>query len=103
MQASLQDEFYRAASKTLPGIGLSSECQVGNGQIDFFLPGPGWGIELLRDGDRMEDHYRRFQPNGAYHPSIRGSIKDWVILDCRHSHPKRPVMPLHFKLDEIFG
>lgn len=57
-------------------------------QIDFVIKDPGWGIELLQEGDRLEEHCQRFVGNGRYTPWIRdGSIQDWLIIDYRTSQP----------------
>ncbi|KAK2813210.1 hypothetical protein FQN50_000888 [Emmonsiellopsis sp. PD_5] len=91
-EAQFQDEFYRSFTALLGhGIGISSEWSKDNdGRIDFRVVDPGWGVELLRDGDRLAEHCGRFAPTGSYSNWIRGGqLKDWLILDCRHSEPKR--------------
>lgn len=61
----------------------------GDCRIDFMVKDPGWGIELLREGDRLGEHCQRFVGNGKYTPWIRdGSIRDWLIIDCRTSQPR---------------
>ena len=88
----MQDEWYRGFNSLLGhGFAISSEwSQLGNGRIDFRIIGPKWGIELLRDGDRLAEHCNRFLDKGAYHQWIvDGSMKDWIILDCRHSRPQK--------------
>lgn len=89
-EAAFQDEFYRSYWIEIgPGVRICSEWTgTEQGRIDFIIVEPGWGIELLRDGNRLRDHYNRFRENGAYYPWIkRGLIKDWLLLDCRHSYP----------------
>ena len=70
---------------------MSSEwSRCGDGRIDFRIVDPSWGIEFLRDGDRLSEHCNKFVENGLYHQWIsNGLIKDWLILDCRHSHPHK--------------
>ena len=91
-EAQFQDEWYYAF-KSLLGhdVVISSEwSRSGDGRIDFRIVGPVWGIELLRDGDRLSKHCNRFLDNSSYHRWIRnGYIKDWIILDCRHSRPQK--------------
>jgi hypothetical protein len=90
-EAAFQDEFYRCYwNEVGPGVGICSEwAGTTEGRIDFHIVEPGWGIELLRDGDRIIDHCKRFHHNGAYYSWIQSSlIKDWLILDCRHSDPR---------------
>jgi len=85
-----QDEFYRALTSLLGnGVGISSKWSRGNdGRVDFWISGPKWGVQVLRDGDRLKDHCDRFLPGGKYYPWIEsGSISDWIVLDCRCSRP----------------
>ena len=91
-EAQFQDEWYRAFNSLLGhGFAISSKwSQFGNGRIDFRIVGPKWGVEILRDGDRLTEHCNRFLDKGAYHQWIvDGSMKDWIILDCRHSRPQK--------------
>ncbi|KAJ3053479.1 hypothetical protein HK097_004193 [Rhizophlyctis rosea] len=91
-----QMEFYRVGSDILgtdyffsplprfEGIPIQREGDD-DGWIDFIADSSlGWGIELLRDGDRMMRHARRFEVGGAYFEMIRsGFIQEWVIVDLR--------------------
>lgn len=91
-EALYQDEYYRAFKSVLGnGAAISSEwTQPGDGRIDFMVPGPGWGVELLRDGDRLMDHCERFEDGGAYYQwIISGYMKDWIILDCTQKSPRK--------------
>lgn len=91
-EAQFQNEWYRAFHSLLGhGVGISSEwSRGGDGRIDFRITEPAWGVELLRDGDRLGHHCGRFEKNGIYYDWIsRGLIKDWLILDCRHTAPKK--------------
>ena len=67
------------------------------GSIDFFLAPNKWGIELFtRDGNRIEEHYRRFLPKGRYHSWVQdGTFVDWVLIDFRTNRPSsfRQVAP----------
>jgi hypothetical protein len=37
--------------------GISSEWSgTWNGRIDFRVVGPAWGIELIRNGDKLKEH-----------------------------------------------
>lgn len=98
-EACYQDEFYRCLFNEVgSGIGISSEWSgSGPGRIDFYVIGPGWGYELLREGDRLKEHCNRFLPNGAYYRSIQqGGITDWLIIDCRHSQPRATCKDVSF-------
>lgn len=51
-QACFQDEFYRYSWGVLP--------RRSKQQLWSFLPGLAWGIEILRDGDRLREHCAHF-------------------------------------------
>lgn len=90
-EAAFQDEFYRSFLDLVePGVGICSEWTgSGESRVDFLIPDIKWGVELLRDGDRLKQHCDRFKAGGAYHPWIKnGLMRDWLILDCRHSVPR---------------
>ena len=92
VESAFQVEFYRAFTSLVGhGAGLSSEWSYSSdGRIDFLVHDSGWGIEILRDGDRLRNHCNRFRLSGQYGDWIRrGVLKDWVIIDCRHIWPKK--------------
>lgn len=105
VEARYQDEFYRALHDVL---GFSSKIHSewsgnGNGRIDFRITEVEWGIEILRDGDRLDAHCARFVNNGSYTGWIqRGWLKDWLIIDCRVSIPRRYRKYLNFDPDKSF-
>jgi hypothetical protein len=100
-EARYQDEFYRSFNayskgqvKTFPEFGTTK------GYVDFYIPSMQWGVELVRDGDRLQQHYSRFLPPGPYGAL---PLSDYIILDFRktrpqHSHPSMCIIyPLiHF-------
>lgn len=90
-ESCFQNEFYRIL-QTILGFSskvISEWSDDGGSRIDFMLEEPGWGIELLREGDRLGEHCQRFVGNGRYTPLIHnGSIRDWLIIDCRKSQPR---------------
>lgn len=91
-EAQFQDEWYRAFHDVVGhGAGISSEwSRSGDGRIDFWIVNPKWGIELLRDGDRLTEHCQRFSDKGTYSTWIsEGLLSEWLILDCRHSRPQK--------------
>lgn len=90
LEAQYQDEFYRAFNAVVPcGVPISSErSRKGDGRIDFWIPQKRWGVELLRDHDRVDEHCNRFKKGGRYYPWIEaGMLEDWVIIDCATSWP----------------
>ena len=91
-EALYQDEFYRCYKALLgSSSAISSEwARPGCGRIDFKIPGTGWGVELVRDSDRLSDHCQRFESGGTYYPLVcDGSLKDWLILDCTRKTPQK--------------
>jgi len=57
-----------------------------NGYLDFYVDGDfGWGIELLRDGEKMKEHAERFEQDGEYEDI---PVNQYAIIDFRH-HSKR--------------
>ncbi|KAJ7209734.1 hypothetical protein GGX14DRAFT_452922 [Mycena pura] len=101
-ETQYQNELCRAAWKVTGGHGIWLSHEYGTsspagriwlsheygtsspaGRIDFYVRDlHNWGIEVLRQGDRIEEHLRRFSPGGAYHTSIqKGTMKECGILD----------------------
>ncbi|KAJ5888991.1 hypothetical protein N7495_009032 [Penicillium taxi] len=88
IEAAYQDEFYRSAHAVLGySADISSEWSPnGIGRIDFHFAAMKWGIEILREGDRLSEHCERFQPGGMYCDWIKKNhLVDWMIIDCRTS------------------
>lgn len=85
-ETQFQNEWYRAFHVVVGnGVGISSEWSGGQcqGRIDFRITEPCWGVEILRDGDRLSQHCNRFEKQGLYYDWISdGLIKEWLILDC---------------------
>ncbi|KAJ6510453.1 hypothetical protein C8R45DRAFT_389092 [Mycena sanguinolenta] len=101
------NEFCKCASKVTGGRGLwiSPEFGTGkgSGRIDFFVMGSKkWAIEILREGDSLEDHMARFKPGGAYYGWIQGgTIQDYIVLDFgTHTQPLKEC-PSHANLLHI--
>ncbi|OCB91863.1 hypothetical protein A7U60_g858 [Sanghuangporus baumii] len=66
-EAQYQDEFYRCSFKHPCGSYLSfPEFGTVKGQANFYVPSKKWGIELLRDGNQLEEHSGLFSPTGAF-------------------------------------
>lgn len=86
-EAQFQDELYRALHLVTGGkCNIHSEFSyTSRGRLDFFLKKKQWGIEVMREGDRLQNHIERFEPQGAY--GSWSLVKDWVILDFRHTQP----------------
>lgn len=90
LEAVYQKEFYRSAFRLLGSDGIVS-CEVGplfsiNGNIDFWINDDRkWAIELLRDGDRRDEHLKRMEIGGRYHNlTIQSSAN--LVIDFRGPH-----------------
>jgi len=85
-EAQYQDEFYRCCHEYSNGS-LISFPEFGNasGKVDFYIPCNQWGVGLLRDGDRLENHSSRFTGQGAY---AKMNFSDHIILDFRTKQPR---------------
>ncbi|PVF96379.1 hypothetical protein CPB86DRAFT_762176 [Serendipita vermifera] len=86
-EAQFQDEFYRCCHKYSNGS-LISFPKFGNatGRIHFYIPVKKWGMELVCEGDGLENHSSRFSVKGAY---AAMDFKDYIILDFRTTVPRR--------------
>lgn len=94
-EAQYQDEFYRAVfSVTAGSVRISPEFASATGadvvgRIDFFIPVVKWGIEIMRDGNRLFEHDSRSKASGAYGAWLKsGDMADYILLDCRMSVPR---------------
>ncbi|TDL20270.1 hypothetical protein BD410DRAFT_375058 [Rickenella mellea] len=94
-EAQYQQELYRGLHEAANGNVIvspefaSSKGALVAGRIDFFVPQVKWGIEVTRDGSRLQEHSDRFQPQGAY-GSWLGTLdmNDYILLDCRRNKPR---------------
>ena len=82
-EAQYGHELYRRMYIVLQGKAVihSEFSYTKAGRIDFFLKQPGWGIEIFRDGDLLEQHISRFTVGGAYRSW--GIVNDYILLDFR--------------------
>ncbi|KAJ7710016.1 hypothetical protein B0H17DRAFT_250172 [Mycena rosella] len=106
-EAHFQNVLYTAAWRLTGGQGLWLSPEFGtpqtttpSGRIDFFVES--WGIEVLREGDRVEDHMQCFLPGGAYHSWISNqTLKDYIVLDFRVDTKAMKPFPQHPNLFHI--
>ena len=85
-EAQYQDEFYRCAHLHSGGsVATFPEFGTTRGRADFYMKSKKWAIELLRNGDRLEEHVKRFTQGGKY---SHLDIDDYIVLDCRTTTPK---------------
>ena len=88
-EAQFQDEFYRCCHAYSKGSVLTfPEFGSKTGRVDFYIPTKKWGVELLRDGDQLEQHSARFSQTGNYGKTL--CLLDHIVLDCRVNNPKLP-------------
>ncbi|KAF8430341.1 hypothetical protein EV426DRAFT_708519 [Tirmania nivea] len=86
LERTWQMGWYKAATTAVP-LHATVSADVGAifgsvGYLDFYVNGDlNWGIELLREGDRMKQHAKRFIEDGAYAVI---PLKEWVVIDFRH-------------------
>ena len=89
LEAVFQHQFYSICVLSLPGkckvyseyaIRAADDERI-QGRIDFFInDNLRWGVELLVNGDRLQEHLERFSPSGRY----RGlNSSDYIVVDFR--------------------
>ena len=89
LEAQYQDEFYRSCHACSDGL-LRTFPEFGTtkGRADFYIPSMQWGVELVREGDRLEQHSGRFSQSGSYASTLL--LSDYIILDFRNTPPEHP-------------
>jgi hypothetical protein len=90
-EAQYQDEFYRSCHAYSSGLLITfPEFGTGKGRVDFYIPSRQWGVELLREGNRLKQHSEsgRFSQSGSYGTTL--PLSDHIILDCRKTWPRDP-------------
>ncbi|KAF7968671.1 hypothetical protein HWV62_29715 [Athelia sp. TMB] len=81
-----RDEFYRALFDATDGCVRVSSSATDGARVDFFVPARKWGIELLRDGRKVQD---RFHGDGAYGAWLApADVAERIVLDFRGSRPR---------------
>jgi hypothetical protein len=52
------------------------------GELDFYINGKlKWCVELLRNGDKIGEHIRRFDKNDGKYRKV--DMRDYMVVDCR--------------------
>jgi hypothetical protein len=88
-------EFYRCLFNMLNGhVIISPEFVIKSGSkggtIDFLVSDKKWGLELLRDRDRLIGHMNRFKDGGQYYSMIvSGVMEKHIVLDFTVVRPKK--------------
>lgn len=90
LEDAWQKQFYVAATSTInirDGIVVTEAgYRFGHADafMDFYLDGNlQWGVELTREGSRLEEHVSRFT-TGRY---ASFGLKNWVVIDFRRTTP----------------
>ncbi|KAE9384618.1 hypothetical protein BT96DRAFT_950437 [Gymnopus androsaceus JB14] len=85
-------EFKCAADIVATPLFLIPQTQTdsGNGIVDFTCLKRCWAIELMHERDKIEEHFARFSPDGAYHQ--QWPTWDWRIVDFHFQHTKTDVV-----------
>ncbi|EIT74185.1 hypothetical protein F9C07_1849091 [Aspergillus flavus] len=95
LEDQYQKEFYRCLFPILDGhFVLSPEFVVKagpkGGTIDFLIAEKKWGLELLRERDRLVEHMRRFEQHGQYYSMLKsGEMEQYIVLDFTNTAPKK--------------
>ena len=96
LEDEYQKEFYRCLFTILDGHAIPSpefvvKTDTKGGTIDFLIARKKWGLELMRDGDRLVEHMKRFEPGGQYFDMIQsGEIEQYIVLDFTVGQPTKP-------------
>lgn len=66
-EAQYQDEFYRCSHAFVgDSVAVLPEYGMPSGRVNLYARSKQWGIELLRDGDKLDEHVERFPQYGKY-------------------------------------
>ncbi|CAB9525246.1 expressed unknown protein [Seminavis robusta] len=68
--------------------------QTVTGELDFYIAGNlHWAVELLRNGDKINEHEKLFDPNNGKYRSV--GHKAHIIVDCRGPRGSKKVKSMH--------
>ncbi|PVF96259.1 hypothetical protein CPB86DRAFT_709453, partial [Serendipita vermifera] len=108
-----QEEYYRCVHEITQGdVKISPEYAAAAGtrpgRIDFLIPSKKWGVELTRNGNKLDEHASRFADDGAYGQWLQTSdMLDYVLLDFRNTRPMWPHQDIpklyHVVFDDNYG
>ena len=77
-EAQYHDEFYRCCYDLTTGsLTTLSEFSTADRRVDFYIPSKKWGVELLRDGQLLEQH--RDSNRFFLHWSVWNDSRHWWI------------------------
>ncbi|RAH48842.1 uncharacterized protein BO95DRAFT_511987 [Aspergillus brunneoviolaceus CBS 621.78] len=91
-----QKEFYRCLFPLLieRHITVAPEylikTGIRSGRMDLLVPQKQWGVDLLRSGDRIQQHMQRFKNKGPYYPLLRDKlIQEYLVLNFTRTPPRK--------------
>ncbi|TFK59163.1 hypothetical protein BDN72DRAFT_640661 [Pluteus cervinus] len=92
IQRAIYDEFYRCCCVhakgpivTPPEFGSRTESRV-----DLFIPQKRWGVQLLYNGDHLDEYASSFSTSGEYGAWIKSERGgDYIILNFCHEVPSK--------------
>ncbi|PYI23954.1 hypothetical protein BO99DRAFT_418681 [Aspergillus violaceofuscus CBS 115571] len=91
-----QKEFYRCLFPLLLEYQIKMAPEyliktgVRSGRIDFLIEQKKWGLELLRNSDRIRQYMQRFEEDGQYFTMIKKRlIEDYVVLNFTRNAPQK--------------
>lgn len=96
LEDQYQKEFYRCLFTILDGHVVTSpefviKAGIKGGTIDFLVARKKWGLELLRDCDRLVEHMKMFEPGGQYFSMTQsGDMEQYIVLDLTVTPPTKP-------------
>lgn len=96
LEDQYQKEFYRCLFPILDGhLIMSPEFIIKTGPkggtIDFLVTGKKWGLELLRERNRLVEYMKRFETGGQYYSMMQtGEMEQYIVLDFTNTAPKKP-------------
>lgn len=78
--------------------------EVETGELDFFIDGGEhslrWAVELLVNGDKINEHVSRFDPDNGKYRKVGHS--DFIVIDCRRTRT-RDVQPMEKRCTLYFA
>src|SRR3954467_10012818 len=95
LEDQYQKEFYWCLFTILDGHVVTSpefviKTGTKGGTIDFLVARKKWGLELLRDRDRLVEHMKRFEPGGQYFSMIQpGNMEQYIVVDFTVTQPTK--------------
>jgi len=65
-------------------------CGKQSGSLDFFVSDMTWGIEILRENNRISEHLTRFSSGGQYYPLVQErNMYQWIVPNFTRKRPSK--------------